>query len=174
MKIGLFLQHSAVEISNVFYKSITGTSASEVALTFHCSKNFPCDHIVLQDINLVGNEGEPTTGSCKNVKGIAAGTVYPRPCFWKKGKCPCICWSLVACVHFLMNWIWIGFLLPMLGEEQGTIVNFHKWGWIFVGFQSCLILSRLVIGNAIVCCSWDVIKYSSWLSATHIIKIKCF
>ncbi|XXG64147.1 hypothetical protein AAC387_Pa05g2177 [Persea americana] len=74
-------QQSAVEVSNVVYKSITGTSASEVALTFHCSKNFPCHDIVLQDINLVGNGGEPTTGSCKNIKGISAGTVYPHPCF---------------------------------------------------------------------------------------------
>lgn len=103
--LALFLQQSAVEVSNVVYKSITGTSASEVALTFHCSKNFPCHDIVLQDINLVGNGGEPTTGSCKNIKGISAGTVYPHPCFWKKGKCPCLC----TCSHEITVFVLVSF-----------------------------------------------------------------
>ncbi|RWR77745.1 Polygalacturonase [Cinnamomum micranthum f. kanehirae] len=73
-------QHSAVEVSNVIYKGIKGTSASEAAVTFDCSTSFPCHGIVLQDINLVGNGGRPTTGSCKNVEGISEWNVYP-PCF---------------------------------------------------------------------------------------------
>ncbi|RZC85820.1 hypothetical protein C5167_026492 [Papaver somniferum] len=39
-------QESAVQISDIIYKNITGTSASEVAVYFHCSKNYPCQDIV--------------------------------------------------------------------------------------------------------------------------------
>lgn len=47
------LQKSAVEVSNILYKNIKGTSASDIAIDFECSKSVPCHDIVLQDINLV-------------------------------------------------------------------------------------------------------------------------
>ncbi|POO04178.1 Glycoside hydrolase [Trema orientale] len=47
-------------MKNVLYKSISGTSASQVAIKFDCSSTFPCQGIVLQDIDLKlqGKEGE--------------------------------------------------------------------------------------------------------------------
>ncbi|KAL5976939.1 hypothetical protein ACLOJK_021276 [Asimina triloba] len=73
-------QKSAVEISNVVYKNIEGTSASKVAVEFDCSESIPCKEIVLEDINLVGAGGEDTESSCKNVQGTAQGKVYPSSC----------------------------------------------------------------------------------------------
>ncbi|KAI3846206.1 hypothetical protein MKX03_006890 [Papaver bracteatum] len=69
---------SAVQISNILYKNITGTSASEVAVRFHCSKKHPCRDIVLQDINLVRDDrGKTAKGSCNNIKWTKIGEVWP-------------------------------------------------------------------------------------------------
>ncbi|KAI3930171.1 hypothetical protein MKW92_041835 [Papaver armeniacum] len=71
-------QESAVQISNIIYKNITGTSASEVAVYFDCSKKYPCQDIVLQDIKLVRDEdGKAAKASCKNVKLTQVGKVSP-------------------------------------------------------------------------------------------------
>ncbi|CAG7873745.1 unnamed protein product [Brassica rapa] len=35
-------QTSAVEVKNVVYRNISGTSASDIAITLNCSKNYPC------------------------------------------------------------------------------------------------------------------------------------
>ncbi|KAA8518187.1 hypothetical protein F0562_015661 [Nyssa sinensis] len=45
-------QKSAVQVKNVVYQNIKGTSAGDVAIKFDCSKNFPCQGIVLQDVNI--------------------------------------------------------------------------------------------------------------------------
>jgi len=74
------LQKSAVQVSDVLYKNIKGTSASDVAIDFECSKNVPCQGIVLQDINLVKAGGKAAKTICKNVKWIKKGTVIPPPC----------------------------------------------------------------------------------------------
>ncbi|KAI3899739.1 hypothetical protein MKW92_001465 [Papaver armeniacum] len=71
-------QESAVQISDIIYKNITGTSASEVAVYFDCSKKYPCQDIVLQDIKLVRDEdGKAAKASCKNVKLTQVGKVSP-------------------------------------------------------------------------------------------------
>ncbi|MCL7030136.1 hypothetical protein MKW94_030839 [Papaver nudicaule] len=73
-------QESAVQISDILYKNITGTSASEVGVHFDCSKNHPCQDIVLQDIKLVRDEDGKTAkakASCKNVKWTQIGKVSP-------------------------------------------------------------------------------------------------
>ncbi|XP_042456082.1 polygalacturonase-like [Zingiber officinale] len=69
-------QGSAVEVGNVLYKNITGTSASEDAIALSCSKATPCHGIVLQDINL----GHSTQSSCENAKWSKLGSVVPSPC----------------------------------------------------------------------------------------------
>ncbi|XP_058075590.1 polygalacturonase-like [Magnolia sinica] len=72
---------SAVEVSDVIYKNIRGTSTSDEAVTFDCSQSSPCNGIVLQDINLVGYAGQKTSSSCKNVRGSTIGKVVPTSCF---------------------------------------------------------------------------------------------
>ncbi|PON32485.1 Glycoside hydrolase [Parasponia andersonii] len=75
-------QQKAVQVKNVLYKSISGTSASQVAIKFDCSSTFPCQGIVLQDIDLKlqGKEGEQEEAKavCSNVKVSNIGTVSPQ------------------------------------------------------------------------------------------------
>ncbi|KZV34800.1 polygalacturonase-like [Dorcoceras hygrometricum] len=72
-------QSSGVEISNVIYREIHGTSATEVAIKFDCSKTYPCKGITLDDVNLT--HGDKTAlASCKNVRGTATGVVHPTSC----------------------------------------------------------------------------------------------
>jgi polygalacturonase len=71
-------QSSAVKISNVAYKNIEGTSASDEAINIKCSKSVPCQEILLQDVNL-GLEGDGSVeASCESVKLIRKGSVTPQ------------------------------------------------------------------------------------------------
>ncbi|XP_022766693.1 polygalacturonase-like [Durio zibethinus] len=70
-------QPSAVQVQNVVYQNIHGTSASDVAIDFDCSKSHPCQGITLQNVNLKGEENEATTATCNDVQTITIGNVYP-------------------------------------------------------------------------------------------------
>ncbi|XP_038724121.1 polygalacturonase-like [Tripterygium wilfordii] len=70
---------SAVQVSNIVYSNIRGSSASAVATNFDCSRQFPCKGIMLQDINLVSEErGLESKASCVNVKFTRKGHVSPQ------------------------------------------------------------------------------------------------
>ncbi|CAH1432260.1 unnamed protein product [Lactuca virosa] len=69
---------SAVEIKNVTYQNITGTSTDKDAITFDCSENHPCQGVVLREINLTHKDGGDTQAVCNNVKLTYIGKVYPR------------------------------------------------------------------------------------------------
>lgn len=72
------MQSSAVHIKNVVFKNIRGTSASDEAVRLDCSKRYPCEAIVLQNINLQSEEDEPKA-LCNNVDDLAQrGSVFPR------------------------------------------------------------------------------------------------
>ncbi|KAG6690826.1 hypothetical protein I3842_10G032100 [Carya illinoinensis] len=72
-------QDSAVQVENVIYENIQGTSASDVAIKFDCSKSFPCRGVLLQNINLEsGGEGKIAKALCRNVKLADKGIVSPR------------------------------------------------------------------------------------------------
>ncbi|KAK7244611.1 hypothetical protein RIF29_39435 [Crotalaria pallida] len=73
-------QKSAVQIKNVLYQNIRGTSASDVAVKFDCSETFPCQGIVLQDIDLQGEGGEYAEASCNNAQLTYLGDVNPSCC----------------------------------------------------------------------------------------------
>ncbi|BBH07346.1 Pectin lyase-like superfamily protein [Prunus dulcis] len=70
-------QRSAVQVENVVYRNISGTSASDVAIKFDCSKSFPCKGIVLQGINLQGEGGKAAKASCNHVNVNSIGDVSP-------------------------------------------------------------------------------------------------
>ncbi|XP_009587890.1 polygalacturonase-2-like [Nicotiana tomentosiformis] len=72
-------QHSsAVQVKNIVYQNIIGSSATNVAINFNCSKSFPCEGIVMQNINLVG-EGGTAKAICSNVEfSNIIGTVSPH------------------------------------------------------------------------------------------------
>ncbi|XP_057441408.1 polygalacturonase-like [Lotus japonicus] len=71
-------QDSSVKLSNVLYQNIIGTSASEVAIKFDCSRTVPCRGIYLQDVILEPEGRGDTTASCENVRYVNRGKFFPR------------------------------------------------------------------------------------------------
>ncbi|EEF33277.1 Polygalacturonase precursor, putative [Ricinus communis] len=72
-------QGSGIKISNVCYQNIYGTSATEVAMRFDCSKKNPCTGIRLQNVVLT-YKNQPADASCTNADGTASGLVNPASC----------------------------------------------------------------------------------------------
>ncbi|KAK9159399.1 hypothetical protein Syun_005740 [Stephania yunnanensis] len=77
-------EDSGVKISKVTYQDIRGTSASEVAVKFDCSRKSPCRDIRLEDVKL-SYMTQPATSTCNNVVGSAGGIVVPAASCLKKG-----------------------------------------------------------------------------------------
>lgn len=71
---------SRVQIEDVRYEDIRGTSKSKEAVIFNCSIISPCRSIMLQDINITLNDGGPPTSTCHNVMGSAFGLQSPSSC----------------------------------------------------------------------------------------------
>ncbi|CAA7052420.1 unnamed protein product [Microthlaspi erraticum] len=73
---------SHVQIKDIKYKNIYGTSKNKVAVNLQCSKSFRCKNVELIDINLEHNgvEGGPSTAVCENVDGSARGKMVPQHC----------------------------------------------------------------------------------------------
>jgi hypothetical protein len=81
--IELTTQGTTVQVKNVLYQNIQGTSASDMAIKLDCSKSFPCQGILLQNINLKGKGGETVKALCNNVNLANMGVVSPR-CTWEE------------------------------------------------------------------------------------------
>ncbi|ESQ39011.1 hypothetical protein EUTSA_v10001794mg [Eutrema salsugineum] len=73
------IQESGVEVSNVRYEDIRGTSNTEVAIMLDCSKEKPCTGIVMGDVNLV-LVNRPAQASCDHADGLANDVVPFAPC----------------------------------------------------------------------------------------------
>ncbi|XP_047094022.1 polygalacturonase-like [Lolium rigidum] len=77
-------QKSAVEVSNVLFKNIRGTSASRDAIKLSCSRTVPCHGIALHNVKLTLKRGNGNAKStCQNAKYRTLGTVMPQPCILK-------------------------------------------------------------------------------------------
>ncbi|XP_059651141.1 polygalacturonase-like [Cornus florida] len=72
-------QVSGVKISDVTYQDIHGTSATEVAVKFDCSKKYPCNGIRLEDVKLTF-KNQPAESSCANAGGTISGLIVPKSC----------------------------------------------------------------------------------------------
>ncbi|KAL8204555.1 hypothetical protein R6Q57_010178 [Mikania cordata] len=72
-------QTSGVEVSNVRYNNIRGTSTTVEAVKFQCSASNPCRGIQMRNIRLT-TPNRATTSTCENVRGSASGQVVPRSC----------------------------------------------------------------------------------------------
>ncbi|XP_023753914.1 exopolygalacturonase [Lactuca sativa] len=72
---------SNVQIRNVTFRKVHGTSSSKIAVKIQCSKHVPCEGVNLVNINLEyrGPEG-PVSSSCLNVKGKSYGRQLPAGC----------------------------------------------------------------------------------------------
>lgn len=103
-------QKSAVQVSNVLYKNIQGTSSRPIAVKFVCSKNIPCRGISMQNVKLVDQtQQDVSKASCSNVKLDTRGNVSPL-CTWsllipkKKKQYSPIDFSLFLYVFVIWSW----------------------------------------------------------------------
>ncbi|KAL5537538.1 hypothetical protein UlMin_044753 [Ulmus minor] len=69
-------QTSAVNVSQIVYKNIVGTTKSEKAMKFACSDSIPCSNIVLSNINLETKDGTAET-YCSNAQGFRFEPIHP-------------------------------------------------------------------------------------------------
>ncbi|KAL8491690.1 hypothetical protein ACS0TY_023333 [Phlomoides rotata] len=72
-------QVSGVRISDVTYRDIEGTSATEVAVKLECSKAYPCRGIRLQNVHL-SYKNRPAQSSCTNAAGSVSGLIETSSC----------------------------------------------------------------------------------------------
>ncbi|KAL5561964.1 hypothetical protein UlMin_031711 [Ulmus minor] len=70
-------QRSAVEVRNVLYENIKGTSATNVAINLDCSKSNSCEDIVLKDIDIRREGGDMAKAFCTNIHYTDFGIVNP-------------------------------------------------------------------------------------------------
>lgn len=69
---------SAVEVSDVQYVDIVGSSATDDAIILKCSQSKVCKNIVVDNVRLQSlDPGKKSGASCFNVKGSKRGTVIP-------------------------------------------------------------------------------------------------
>ncbi|CAI9098675.1 OLC1v1035360C1 [Oldenlandia corymbosa var. corymbosa] len=72
-------QVSGVQINDVMYQDIHGTSATEVAVKFDCSKKNPCKGITLEDVKLK-YKNQQAKSQCANAGGNSLGLIEPSSC----------------------------------------------------------------------------------------------
>ncbi|KAM4105665.1 hypothetical protein ACB094_04G008900 [Castanea mollissima] len=72
-------QVSGVQISDVTYQDIHGTSATEVAVKFDCSPGNPCSRIRLENVKLT-YKNQVAQALCSHAIGTSAGFVQPTSC----------------------------------------------------------------------------------------------
>lgn len=74
------MKETGVEISNVTYKEIYGTSSTEIAINLNCSSAVPCYEISMESIELTSTSpGENIVANCANAYGQEFD-VFPSPC----------------------------------------------------------------------------------------------
>ncbi|KAH7538392.1 hypothetical protein FEM48_Zijuj03G0194700 [Ziziphus jujuba var. spinosa] len=74
-------KESAVEISEVTYKDVHGSSADEKAIHLQCCESVGCTSITLDQINITSSDaGKQTYSVCNNVQGTATATNPNVPC----------------------------------------------------------------------------------------------
>ncbi|XP_076932848.1 putative polygalacturonase At1g80170 [Bidens hawaiensis] len=71
----------AVNVENISFVNIKGTSATKEAIIFACSDASPCEGVYLEDVEIVSAYGGVTTSFCWEVKGSTSGYVYPPVCY---------------------------------------------------------------------------------------------
>ncbi|CAI9108304.1 OLC1v1007874C1 [Oldenlandia corymbosa var. corymbosa] len=70
---------SGVQINDVLYQDIHGTSATGVAVKFDCSKKNPCKGIILEDVKL-NYKNQQAKSQCANAGGNSLGLIEPSSC----------------------------------------------------------------------------------------------
>ncbi|CAN4089927.1 unnamed protein product [Withania somnifera] len=71
-------QDSAVHVKDVIYQNIKGTCATNEAINFNCSKNFPCQGILLENVKLLREDGEIPNANWENMDKLTCNYVIPE------------------------------------------------------------------------------------------------
>ncbi|KAL3513112.1 hypothetical protein ACH5RR_025829 [Cinchona calisaya] len=72
---------SQVQIKDVTFRNIWGTSSSKLAISLQCSQVVPCQNVKLANIDLAyKGPGGPAAASCSNVIGTSYGKLVPPGC----------------------------------------------------------------------------------------------
>ncbi|KAK4755670.1 hypothetical protein SAY87_009428 [Trapa incisa] len=72
---------SSIQIQDVQYKGIRGTSISPDVEIFRCSRKYPCNNIVLKDIDISYNgKNGPARTRCSFLNGRSFGVQNPKAC----------------------------------------------------------------------------------------------
>lgn len=74
-------QPDGLQVQNITYTNIRGTSATSTAVKFDCSENQPCSGISMSGIDLKSTSGEDAESECTNAHGSASVDVKPPACF---------------------------------------------------------------------------------------------
>ncbi|KAI4328279.1 hypothetical protein L6164_020646 [Bauhinia variegata] len=69
-------QTSAVKVSEIMYRNISGTTNSAKAIKFDCSDTVPCSNLVLSNVDLEKQDGTVET-YCHSAQGFGYGVVHP-------------------------------------------------------------------------------------------------
>ncbi|KAL3374633.1 hypothetical protein AABB24_006221 [Solanum stoloniferum] len=69
---------SAVQVSNVTFRHVHGTSQGEFAVKLGCSASIPCTGIVLEDIDIRSGYEDQAKAYTSNVQGIVMGLNIPQ------------------------------------------------------------------------------------------------
>ncbi|KAL5703779.1 endo-polygalacturonase [Ranunculus cassubicifolius] len=72
-------QESGIKISQVTYRNIRGSSATQVAMSFDCSRTNPCKGIKLQTVKLT-YRNQIAKSTCHNADTMSTGSVLPESC----------------------------------------------------------------------------------------------
>lgn len=75
-------EKNAVQISDVTYADLQGTSKYPFAITLNCSESVPCTSMKFNSVNLLSSRGNVDTKAfCINAHGEATGYIHPAiPC----------------------------------------------------------------------------------------------
>ena len=72
---------SAVEVSDVTFRDVRGTSADEIAIDLVCSDSVGCNNIWLENIDIRSAiPGKQTYSRCNNAHGTTKSTFPIVPC----------------------------------------------------------------------------------------------
>ncbi|XP_077251982.1 exopolygalacturonase-like [Tasmannia lanceolata] len=72
---------SAVQISDIIYQNIKGTSFTKLAVNLICSSGAPCQGVQLNNIDLTYQDaGQKVASMCQNVKPTVTGVQNPPAC----------------------------------------------------------------------------------------------
>ncbi|KAG9459436.1 hypothetical protein H6P81_003944 [Aristolochia fimbriata] len=72
---------SAVQLSDITYKNIKGSSFTRLAVNLICSSQVPCKNMKFIDIDLnYQGTGSPTAAMCQHAETTNSGTTNPPPC----------------------------------------------------------------------------------------------